>query len=463
VDEQTGFTTKSMICVPLKLKDKTMGVIQVINKANGEPFRESDVNLLTAIAMHASTAIENARLFKDLQLAYEDIKAKQEQLSRSEHEKMRALGEMAAGVAHDFNNILQAILARVQLLQDQTREEEVLRWLRVIEQAALDGAETVRRIQEFARVRSDKRFIAVNLKDVIRDAVIVTQARWKDEAQARGIQIQVETEFLATPVVMGNPSELREVFTNMILNAVDALPEGGKIRFLTWLEDGKAAVAVSDNGVGMTEEVRKRVFDPFFTTKGVKGTGLGMSVAFGIISRHGGSVEIESQEGKGTTFLIHLPLAEESLPEAPSGEAESARRANILVVEDAKALRDAFSRMLSRGGHSVRTAASGREALEILDRESFDLVFTDLGMPEMSGWDVARAVKGRYPNLPVVLITGWGAQVDDEEAREKGVDRILPKPFTIQEILQVTSEVLAAKATSSSSCDGQSPRKGGRG
>jgi signal transduction histidine kinase/ActR/RegA family two-component response regulator len=444
VDEQTGFITKSMVCVPLKIKDKTMGAIQVINKANGDPFAESDLNLLMAIAMHASTAIENARLFKDLQVAYQDIKAKQEELARSEHERLKALGEMAAGVAHDFNNTLQAILARVQLLQDQTQEEEVLRWLKVIEQAAVDGAETVRRIQEFARVRADKAFVSVNLEAIIRDAVIVTQARWKDEAQARGVRIEVETELVPTPPVQGNASELREVFTNMILNAIDALPQGGKVRFATRVENDQVVVSVEDSGVGMSEETRKRVFDPFFTTKGVKGTGLGMSVAFGIISRHGGNIEIQSEEGKGTTFVIRLPIGQEVRERAAVEKMAGTKKGNILLVEDVKALRDAFSRMLSRAGHSVKVAASGREALEIFDKEAFDVVFTDLGMPEMSGWEVAKSVKEKNPHIPVILITGWGGQVDDEKAKESGIDRILAKPFSIQDILKVVSEALTS-------------------
>ena len=443
VDESTGFTTKSMICVPLKVKEKTMGVIQVINKLNGRPFDEGDLGLLTAIAMHASTAIENARLFKDLQLAYRDIKTKQEQLTRSEHEKLKALGEMAAGVAHDFNNTIQAILARVQLLQDQTQDEEIVRWLKVVEQAALDGAETVRRIQEFARVRADKAFVSLDLEEIIKDAVIVTQARWKDEAEAKGIKIELDIETAPTPPVRGNASELREVFTNMILNAVDALPQGGRIRFSTRTEGGEVVVSVGDSGMGMSEEVRKRVFDPFFTTKGVKGTGLGMSVAFGIISRHGGSIGIQSQEGKGTTFDVRLPIGKEAEEKVAGEKARVTRSGKILLVDDVKALRDAFSRMLMRAGHTVRLAANGRDALEIFDHEDFDMVFTDLGMPEMSGWEVAKSIKEKNPRVPVILITGWGAQLDDGKAKESGVDRILSKPFTIQDILRVASETLA--------------------
>ncbi|MDH7499998.1 MAG: response regulator, partial [candidate division NC10 bacterium] len=443
VDETTGFTTKSMICVPLQVKEKMMGVIQVINKLDGRAFDVSDLDLLMAIAVHTSAGIENARLFKDLQLAYQDIKTKQEQLARSEHEKLKALGEMAAGVAHDFNNTIQAILARVQLLQDQTSDEEMVRWLKVVEQAALDGADTVRRIQEFARVRTDKDFVTLDLKEIIEDAVIVTQARWKNEAQAKGIKIEVETELASLPPVQGNASELREVFTNMILNSIDALPQGGRIRFLARGEADQVIVSVEDNGLGMSEEVRKRVFDPFFTTKGVKGTGLGMSVAFGIISRHGGSIEIQSAEGKGTKFIVRLPVGKEVEERVVPERAREVRTGHILVVDDVKALRDAFSRMLSRAGHSVRIAASGREALELFHKEDFDMVITDLGMPDMSGWEVARSVKERKPQVPVILITGWGAQLDDQKAKESGVDLILSKPFTIREILRVASEALA--------------------
>jgi signal transduction histidine kinase/DNA-binding response OmpR family regulator len=443
VDESTGFVTKSMICVPLKLKERTIGIIQVVNKVSGRPFDENDMNLLAAIAMQVSIAIENGRLFEDLQMAYQDIKGKQEQLVRSEHERLKALGEMAAGVAHDFNNTLQAILARVQLLQDQTDDEAVVRWLKVVEQAALDGAETVRRIQEFARVRTDKAFTNLNLGEIVKDAVMVTQARWKDEAEARGVRIELETELTPTPLVQGNASELREVLTNMILNAVDALPQGGRIRLSTWCEKDQVVISVEDNGTGMPEEVKKRVFDPFFTTKGVKGTGLGMSVAFGIISRHKGHIDISSKEGKGTTFTIRLPIGEDARVKVAAETVGKTRKASILVVDDVKALRDAFSRMLIRAGHEVRVAASGGEAIDIFDKEKFDIVFTDLGMPEMSGWEVAKYVKERNPKVPVILITGWGAQLDDEKAKESGVSRILSKPFTIDDILRAASEALA--------------------
>jgi len=202
-------------------------------------------------------------------------------------------------------------------------------------------------------------------------------------------------------------------------------------------------ISVEDTGIGMPEEVKKRVFDPFFTTKGVKGSGLGMSVAFGIISRHKGQIDISSREGKGTTFTIRLPIGEEVRAKVAAETAGKTRKATILLIDDVKALRDAFSRMLLRAGYEVRVAASGGEAIEIFDKEKFDIVFTDLGMPEMSGWEVAKYVKEKNPKVPVILITGWGAQLDDQNAKESGVDRILAKPFTIDDILRVASEALA--------------------
>ena len=249
-----------------------------------------------------------------------DRKEMEERLLRSE--TLRALGEMAAGVAHDFNNVLGAILGRVQLIKlNLTKREEgsgassdetVQRELGIIEQAALDGAHTVKKIQEFTRKTEDEfLFVPLNMNEIIRGTVELMKTKIKDESEEKGISIQAQTIQKDISPVMGNPAELREVFVNLILNSIDAMPEGGTITFKTGMENNHVSIEVTDEGVGMPESVRKRIFDPFFTTKGVQRSGLGLSISYGIIHRHHGEIQVESREGVGTTFRIDLPVTRE--------------------------------------------------------------------------------------------------------------------------------------------------------
>jgi PAS domain S-box-containing protein len=249
-------------------------------------------------------------------LYLKDITEKKQMEERLiQSEKLRALGEMAAGVAHDFNNILGAILGRVQLIKLGLRrmsDEVVQNELGIIEQAAMDGAHTIKKLQEFTRPKTDaSKFVLLDVNEIIDGATELVKTKIKDEAEVKGVQIEVHTVKNKVPPVMGNPIELREVLLNIILNSIDAMPEGGRITFKTGHEDSYVSIEASDEGIGMPEHIRQRVFDPFFTTKGVQRSGLGLSISYGIIHRHHGEIEVKSQEGMGTTFLIKLPIAEE--------------------------------------------------------------------------------------------------------------------------------------------------------
>ena len=211
---------------------------------------------------------------------------------------------MASGVAHDFNNLLASILGRAQLLLQRVEEPRLRKWLEVIERSALDGAQTVRRLQEFTRIRRDQPLVMVDLNQVVRDALEITQSRWREEPSSRGITIDVRTTLHDVQPVAGDPVELREALTNLILNAVDAMPDGGALSLSTMPVGDDVELTVSDSGVGMPELVRQRIFDPFFTTKGAQGTGLGLSITYGILTRHRARVRVESEPGQGTTFRI---------------------------------------------------------------------------------------------------------------------------------------------------------------
>jgi PAS domain S-box-containing protein len=368
----------------------------------------------------------------------------------SETEKLRALGELASGVAHDFNNLLGAILGRSQLLRRQGMAPEIDHDLAVIEKAAKDGRETVRRIQEFSRTRRDKKFESVDLREIMSDALEMTKTRWKDDALLRQVHIKPALHATDVPPILGNASELREVFTNLILNAIDAMPRGGSLD-LSCNSVGEHVVAlIADTGVGMTDAVRQNIFDPFFTTKGARGMGLGMSVVYGIVTRHGGRIDVDTALGKGTTFQLEFPISR-GRHVAPAGTdgaelPNRVRPGRILVVDDEPDVAEVVKDVLATAGHEVDTAPSGAAAMRMIERTAYDLVFTDLGMPDMSGWDVAEQVRSAKPGLAVALITGWGTSLDEGDAARRGVAAVVHKPFEIDELLAVAHRLLSRAA-----------------
>jgi signal transduction histidine kinase/ActR/RegA family two-component response regulator len=439
---------KSEVAIPFKIRDQVIGVLDIeSNEPRG--FDEEDLKTLSSFVSQMSISIENAQLFSDLKQTLQELKLAQDQIIQAE--KLRAMGEMASGVAHDFNNVLAVVLGNIQLLLhqlDHLSPEEIREGLKIIEQSSKDGAETVRRIQEFTGVRRDKEFVSFSLNEIITEVVNITQPRWKDQTQKKGIQVGLAAQLGEIPLIMGSPSELREVLTNIIFNAVDAMPEGGKLTIATQPQaEGWVEVRIADTGIGMTEEVKKRIFDPFFTTKGVTNSGLGMSVSYGIIKRHGGEILIESELGKGTTFIIHLPTGygEEETAVKEVTPIKESRQARILVIDDEDSVRDILSRMLKTKGHQVVVASNGEEGIEQFRSQPFDLVFTDLGMPKISGWEVGKTIKGINPKIPIAMITGWGMELDREKMSESGIDLIVSKPFNFDQVIHLVSEAMELK------------------
>jgi PAS domain S-box-containing protein len=363
-------------------------------------------------------------------------------------ERLTALGQMAGGIAHDFNNLLQAILGYAQLMARSPGNADVVRrGLDVIEKAANGGAETVRRIQKFARLRPDEPFVTMDLNQVVRDSLAITRPRWEEKKVKGGVPLQLELELGPVPVVMGRPAELNEVITNLVLNAIDAMPKGGTLRIRTRLGDHRhALITVADTGMGMSEEVRKKVFDPFFTTKGEEGTGLGLSVSHSIVERHGGDLKVDSRSGEGTTFTITLPIGMNPSAEAtPGGEPGIERKGRILLVDNDQQVLSILGEMLKDAGHHVLPVPSGPEAIRVFVPSGFDLVITNVGMPEMSGWDVAEQLRARDPNVPVIFITGWGLQEEDQaRCRRLGISALLFKPVPPPELHRKVQVALAA-------------------
>ncbi|MFQ5957409.1 MAG: ATP-binding protein, partial [Candidatus Brocadiales bacterium] len=380
-------------------------------------------------------------------------KRKQMEEMLLQSEKLKAMGEMTSGIAHEFNNVLAIIQGNVQLLERSYGDHaEMMEGLGIIRKATADGAETVRRMNEFTRVEGDSsRFRPVDIRGLIRQAIDFERPRWKDMAQARGMTYGVDLGGLEeVPLVWGSPAELREVLINMINNALDAMPGGGRLSFRTTWREGEDTVFVniSDTGVGMSEDVQRRLFDPFFTTKGPEGSGLGMSVAYGIITRHGGRIDVESRPGKGSTITLRLPVAKEMARSRESykpGQGVKSKDRRILVVDDEKEICRFLDKFLSGEGYGVRSVDNGAEAIRLLKGGGFDLVLCDLAMPGVSGWDIIRELEALDKRPKVGLITGWGTMFENLKKDELGVDFVVKKPIEFSELSRLIESVLGTE------------------
>jgi signal transduction histidine kinase len=460
-DRQTGYRTKSMLVVPMKTpKGEVIGVLRLVNRRpdrarrfgslddiarEAVPFSARAQDLAMVLAAQGAVALENSRLYAELRAALATVEESQQRIIQNE--RLRALGEMAGGVAHDFNNVLAVVVGRAQLLQRQVTPD-LRRHLEIIEQVAQDGAQTVRRIQEFARMRRTRPWQHVDVTEIVREVVEATRPRWSDQAQARGVTYAMQLNLVPVPPVTGDPAELRETFMNLLFNALDAMPQGGAVTFSTAMDHDRVVCSVEDTGTGMLEEVRRRCFEPFFTTKAEQGTGLGLSIAYGIVTRHGGEIEAWSRSGEGSRFTVRLPVGGEvpaRVPDAPPPW--PSRRARILVVEDEAAVRDVLVDVLAGQGHDIVACEDGRSALTHMDGPAFDLAMVDLSMPGLSGWEVAKALRAAQPQVPIALVTGWGDQIDFAEARTRGIDYLMAKPFNVDDMTRLVAGVLAHESS----------------
>ena len=374
-----------------------------------------------------------------------ELEATQQKLAQQE--RLRALGVLASGVAHDFNNSLAIIqgLAEVLSLHGPKYEDpsELPRYLDLIRTECDKAAEVVKRVNQFYRPRvEDEPLVPVRVNRVVEDVIALTEPRWKTLAESRGVQVDVRSDLEDVPVVAGNQHELEQALANLVLNAVEAIEGEGAIVIRTRAAGNLVQIEVADTGSGMTEEVRRRGFDPFFTTKEDPGGGLGLASVHGIIERHGGSISVESRLNEGTTFRISLPVGgtEEDPPRPePRVDRASASSLRVLLVEDKASVRLVFSEFLSLAGHEVEEAADGREGLDRFRSQGFDVVITDLSMPEMNGNELALAIRHQSPETPVILMTGFG-----EEALALGTsaaDIVLRKPVREAQILEALATV----------------------
>lgn len=331
----------SSLCLPLKVKNETKGVLNVSVFGEEKRFTGSDLKLASKFAEHAAIAVDRAGLYDKLKKETKTLRGiiremKTNQAQSIEPGTLRALSNLASGMAHDFTDTLTTILDKMELIlegvegmstAEDAKKQKVLEWLKATEKLATDGVKTAKHIQVFARTfqtgpEKDKDLEGLDINAIVRETIEITKTKWKDEAGLKGIGIEIQTDLGELSDPKGNYPEIKEVMTSMIFNSIDALPHGGKISIATRMREDKVQIKVEDNGLGMNLDVTRRIFEPFFTTKEEKGRGIGLSVAHGIVSRHGGGITVESEAGQGTTFTITLPCS-------PRTEVAAEERAQI--------------------------------------------------------------------------------------------------------------------------------------
>jgi signal transduction histidine kinase/ActR/RegA family two-component response regulator/uncharacterized membrane protein affecting hemolysin expression len=456
-----GAGLRSLVLAPLLVENRVFGVL-VVARAAAEAFSSAECEFLRHLSEHVALAAHQTQLYEALQRAYDDLH--QSQQAVMQQERLRALGQMASGIAHDINNAIspialytESLLEREPGLSDRARN-----YLTTIQRAIEDVAETVARMREFYRQREPELSLSrVDLNRLIGQVIELTRARWSDVPLQQGIVIRLQTELAPDlPVIMGSEVEIRDALTNLVFNAVDAMPEGGTLTLRTRCVLSRSnlgdesfsdvCVEVSDTGVGMNDETRRRCLEPFYTTKGERGTGLGLAMVYGMIQRHSAELEIDSVVGKGTTMRVLFGAAQVQLEDAERTAArlQPAQRLRVLLVDDDPLLIKSLRDILEGDGHVITVADGGQNGIDTFVSaqqrgNSFSLVITDLGMPYVDGRKVAAAVKAAKPSTPVIMLTGWGRRLLAENDIPPYVDRVLSKPPRLAELRAALAELTA--------------------
>lgn len=456
-EQLVGAGLRCAVVVPLLVDHKLFGVV-LAARLQPDSFSSGDSEFLRMLSEHVALAAHQARLHSELERAYNELR--QTQQTVMQQERLKALGQMASGIAHDINNALSPVVGFSELLMrgEKALTESGKKHLQYIRTAGEDIAHIVARLREFYRRREDTEHLQkINLNTLAEQVIDMTRPRWRDIPQSRGITVETIGDFTpGVPDLIGIESEIREALTNLVLNAVDALPDGGKITLRTRVFERdicpgssnyptQVVVEVSDTGIGMDEDTRKRCLEPFFSTKGKRGTGLGLAMVYGVMERHEGRIEIASEPGRGTTFRLFFPVRNKAQRTNDSPDDYTASSPlQILCIDDEPLLRDLLKEMLEREGHAVEVCDGGQSGLEAFRQarqrgKPFDVVITDLGMPYVDGRQVAKVLKQESPGTPIVMLTGWGAFMKDDTAAPVQVDSVLSKPPRSKELRETLS------------------------
>jgi signal transduction histidine kinase/ActR/RegA family two-component response regulator len=448
----------SMVIVPLMVERDAVFAVLVVARRTANAFSSGECEFLRQLCDQVALAANQAQLHDSLSQAYENLKRTQQAVL--EQERLRALGQMASGIAHDINNAISPVAVYVEslLTYESGFSDRARKQLQIIQRAVDDVARTVARMGEFYRRKPAAQELApVRVERVLREVLDLTRARWSDMAQQRGVVIDTRLEAASgDATTLAVESELREALVNLVLNAIDAMPEGGRLTLRAGRdgtgEDSPVFIEVTDTGVGMDEETRRRCLEPFFTTKGERGSGLGLAMVYGIAQRHSMEIDIASAPGRGTTFRLTFPLQRLAISESEGVAAPpSPARSRILLIDDDPLLLTSLRDVLMREGHEVETANGGRQGVDVfLESQSagkpFPVVITDLGMPHFDGRAVATAIATASPGTPIIMLTGWGQRLAATGEIPPEVAGVLSKPPRLAELRQALVQCLGAAA-----------------
>jgi signal transduction histidine kinase len=449
---------RALVVAPLRAEGKTLGAL-VAARRGIDSFAVDECEFIRQLSEHVGLAAHQAMLHGALEQAYEEMRRTQQAVMQQE--RLRALGQLAAGIAHDINNALSPASLYVQsmLERDKSLSGTARQYLAVVNRAIEDVGRTVGRMRMFYRPREAEFLLSsLDLNRLLREVAELTRVKWNDTSHERGIVVDLRTDLAANlPRVMGAENEIRDAFTNLVLNAVDAMPGGGTLALrsgpcgggeavLEACAEKRVFVEIQDTGVGMSEDTRNRCLEPFFTTKGERGTGLGLAMVYGMAQRHRAELEIDSAPGKGTVVRLTFPAAQESETREVVDLPRPLPALRILLVDDDPLLLKSLRNVLESEGHSVTTADGGQRGIDefLAARargDSFPVVITDLGMPNVNGRAVAAAIKAAAPDAAVILLTGWGQRLSEERELPEHVNRVLGKPPCLAELRSTLAEL----------------------
>ena len=444
-EEITKSGIDTMVVIPLALQNVSsrFGSIFLFFEKRVS-FSEYEMSFLHGMAENISLAVQNWKLYEDLERAY--IELKRTQQSVMEQERLNAMGQMASGIAHDINNTLAPISLYTEALLESEKKvsKRGKRFLQTIQQATRDIENTTMRLRKFYRKEEDRESLQfVGIKELLDHVIELTRPRWQSIPQKQGVVIDIRLEVEANlPALAGNESEIRETLINLVFNAVDAMDKGGTLTLTAYTEEPYVVLEIRDTGMGMDEEQKQRCLEPFYTSKGDQGTGLGLSMVYGMMQRHGGRLEIESAIGKGTVVRLFFPHQEEIMPAVLREKNATLPSLHILCIDDDKTVLQSLKDTLQIDGHTVDTMDSGSAGVQVFREQmdqgkGFDMVITDLGMPRMDGYQVAENIKSVSPQTPVILLSGWGTLMFANGKAPENIDQVLGKPPKIRELREV--------------------------
>jgi signal transduction histidine kinase/CheY-like chemotaxis protein len=444
VDLTSAFRGKfsAVLATPL-LPDEEHHFVLVAWTRQAAGFPSHEIELLPVFSLFAEIILQNALLVKSLRKVNYVLRKSSSQMANIE--SLAALADMTSGVAHDFNNIIGGIIGRLQLMKLRNKDDSVVNELGKLETMAMEGAETVKRLQEFATSARQKDLDAVNLATIAARVTADPKADWQALAKEKGISVDFRCH-VDSAIINGSDADLSVALGKLIGNAVEHSRENTSVEVALAADQKKFVVTVTDHGPGIPDDIGRRVFYPFFTTKSERGAGLGLAIVHGIVGRHGGEVSFDTRPGKGTTFRMAFNKSERAEESSNiTGKIVIPKRLRVLVVDDDEQIREVLHDMLTIDGHSATTCADAYAALKQLERQKFDIMITDLGMPGMSGLDLAGVVHESHPEMPIAMITGWGTQLDHGETRLKGIRSVLSKPFHLKDVKQLVQDLVAAR------------------